>query len=165
MSVMRGFAFSVMARVMNDSFDEDLYYRLCHIRWHENRTYDPSVSGKVDTERFIHLAILTGNNNVYKRLVHRRPSNAVLSSHFIFMDAQDYRLKVTDQDIYTIIRYGSYDIYNDLGLCETLEVRSILSMCKFKRRSKCGVCCPRPTLMQVIQEKQDHLDMLKSLLA
>ncbi len=171
MGVIRSFARNIITHMLRHGhpFDENLYYRLCHVRWHKRETYDDTyVSKKVtDLERFIHLAILTGNANVYKRLVLRRRHCATLSSRFVFSDIQDYKLRVTDQDICTVIRYKSSNIYRMLGLQETPGLKSLMSICKFKNNSHkltCGLCNPRLTISEQCRKRQNHLDMMKSLL-
>ncbi len=175
MDIVKPFVHEINKHVVryssHETFDEDLYYRLSHVEWHDHERHDSYRVSKriVDLERFIHLAILTDNPKVYEELVLRRYTvfnNSIL-------EATHPGLAVTDQDVYTIIRYASSKIFYFLKLQLVKKVRPFLDMCELECQScmdksawygPCGLCLPRPTLLEQYEEKLKRLTDLRCLL-
>ncbi len=160
-----------VALMVRDTFDvavlmiplnEDLYYRLLHLLWHENTT-GPWVLKISDLEKFIHLAIATDHADAYRELKSRRPQ-AVLR------DFTCRRKNVTDQDIYSTIRYGSREIYAYLYPRHTDFLQSLLSVAgeynghieldNNDYNKVCGICEGTITLKQMYQEHMEGMSIL-----
>ncbi len=172
-------ALGVLAKVFsryisgpNDT-DEDLCYRLAHLLWHSARPEDIRDSLVYlephlvkDLEKYIHLAILTDNAYMYEKLMSHRPDQATLCKGFSFKILQEYKHKITMQDIYTIVHYGSIYIFDEIGLEKTTTLSLLVCVCSIRRGVSlnllvcdnarrqglfhykiCGVCHPMPPLV------------------
>ncbi len=154
------FSVSMSESILALALDEDLYYRALHLLWHHNTA---GVRQVVDLERFIHLAIATDNLTAYEHLIFRR-KEAVLKDFTCYN-----RENVTDQDVYSVIRYGSKEIYDYLSPLRTGFLYGLLGMtCEhndliemeddYREYSKeCGICNKAASLKQIYQE---HMEIM-----
>ncbi len=161
-------------------FDEDLYYRALHVHWH-NETDESKIPQVVNLEKFIHLAIATDHVYDYIELKSRRGKTFCLANYkYRTMPDGNFttgQKRVTDQDVYSVIRYDSRDIFMHLRLDSTDVLRGILEAsgrcCTIERADQesdgynkaCGICKGVGTLREMYQERLERMLSMESYLS
>ncbi len=154
--------------LVNDSLplDEESYYHLLHLHWHTSETVkDDEIHEVVDLEKFINLAIATDHIDAYRELKSRR-TQADLEDFLLLGDSYN----VTDQDVYSVIRYDSRNIFGSLDVEHTQLVKNLVKMC-FEYSEiyyngsyipLCGICDNPPTLKESFQRSMREMLSLES---
>ncbi len=112
-------------------FNEEIVYHMLHLHWHYESDIIIPYSSIVNLERFIHLAILMDCCESYTKLIQLRTSSGLETFNSLSGEIGD---KVTDQDVFTVVRYGSRGVFWELSLRSSPTLTRLVNIVQYGKR-------------------------------